>query len=88
MEEYSSSDIINIGTGTGCAVRELALLVKEIIGFGGEIRFNPAMPDGTTRKLLDVSRLTALGWQASTPLKQGLALTYEWFLINEDRLRQ
>ena len=88
MEEYNSSDIINIGTGTDIAIRELALLIKEIVGFGGEIRFNPAMPDGTPRKLLDVSRMTALGWKASTPLKQGLALTYEWFVANEDRLRQ
>jgi GDP-L-fucose synthase len=88
MEEYNSSDIINIGTGTDIAIRELALLIKEIVGFGGEIRFNPAMPDGTPRKLLDVSRMTALGWKASTPLEQGLALTYEWFVANEDRLRQ
>ena len=75
-------------TGTDIAIRELALLIKEIVGFGGEIRFNPAMPDGTPRKLLDVSRMTALGWKASTPLKQGLALTYDWFVANEDRLRQ
>jgi GDP-L-fucose synthase len=88
MEEYNSSDIINIGTGTDIAIRELALLIKEIVGFGGEIRFNPAMPDGTPRKLLDVSRMTALGWKASTPLEQGMALTYEWFVANEDRLRQ
>ncbi|MEJ2717654.1 MAG: GDP-L-fucose synthase [Deltaproteobacteria bacterium] len=88
MEAYDSSDLINIGTGTDITIGELALMMKEIVGFSGEIRFNPAMPDGTPRKLLDVSRMTALGWQASTPLREGLAMTYEWFVANEEKLRK
>lgn len=87
MEHYDSSEIINIGTGADISVRELALLVKEVVGFLGEIRFNPEMPDGTPRKLLDVSRLTALGWKPSISLEDGLRATYRWYLENEHQLR-
>jgi len=73
---------LNVGTGTDIAIRELAGLVREVVGFEGEIRFNPEYPDGAPRKLLDVARLTSLGWQASTDLRQGIASTYAWYQKN------
>ncbi len=82
MERYQSGDIINIGTGTDITVRELALLITEVVGFEGDIRFDDSMPDGTPRKLLDVSRLTALGWKPSITLREGLASTYAWYVEN------
>jgi len=73
---------INIGSGTEIAIRELAQLIKEIVGFKGEIRFEAAKPDGTPRKLLDSSRLANLGWQPKVSLEEGLRLTYDWFLTS------
>ncbi len=70
---------LNVGTGTDITIRELATLVRDTVGFRGEIRFNPEYPDGTPRKLLDVSRLAALGWRAKTPLQQGVSSTYAWY---------
>ncbi len=83
MERYDSSEIINIGTGTDVTIRELALLIKEVVGFDGDIRFNESMPDGTPRKLLDISRVSALGWKPSIPLREGLASTYAWYVEKE-----
>ena len=71
---------INIGTGEDIEIRKLAELIKELVGFKGEIEFDPTKPDGTPRKLLDVSRLHQLGWKHTTTLKEGLQRTYEWFL--------
>ncbi len=82
MERYDSIEIMNIGSGKDITIREVALMIKEIIGFQGEIRFNSNMPDGTPRKLLDVSRLTALGWKPSISLRHGLVSTYQWYLSN------
>jgi len=79
MENYNSSEIVNVGAGKDITIRELALLIKDVVGYQGAIRFNPAMPDGMPRKLLDVSRLTALGWQPSTSLTEGLGITYDWY---------
>ncbi len=70
---------LNVGTGTDVTIRELATLVRDTVGFKGEIRFNPEYPDGTPRKLLDVSRLAGLGWRAKTPLQQGIPSTYAWY---------
>ena len=70
---------LNIGTGTDLSIRALATLVSEVVGFKGEITFNPSYPDGSPRKLLDVSRLAALGWTASTALSEGIASTYAWY---------
>ncbi|MFH1154204.1 MAG: GDP-L-fucose synthase [Pseudomonadota bacterium] len=74
--------LVNIGTGVDVTIRELAGIVKEITGFEGELRFDPSRPDGTPRKLLDVSRMRSLGWEASVPLKDGLVSTYRWFTEN------
>jgi GDP-L-fucose synthase len=79
MEHYRESDIINIGVGQDLTIRELAEMMARVTGFQGRLRFDPSQPDGTPRKLLDVSRLTALGWQAQMPLEEGLRRTYRWF---------
>jgi GDP-L-fucose synthase len=72
--------LFNIGTGLDLSVRELTELIRDVVGFKGEIRFNTEMPDGTPRKLLSVDRIQELGWSHSIPLEQGLRSTYEWFL--------
>jgi GDP-L-fucose synthase len=68
-----------VGVGQDLQILELAQLVAEVIGYQGRIVLDPNYPDGTPQKLLDVSRITALGWQAKTPLKEGLRKTYDWF---------
>ncbi len=88
METYDSSEIVNIGAGTDIPVRELAAMIKDVVGFKGDMRFNPNMPDGTPRKLLDVGRINALGWKASISLREGLVSTYNWYLENENHLRK
>lgn len=78
---------INIGTGIDCTIRELAETVKDVVGYRGEIEFDASKPDGTPRKLLDVSKLAACGWRSKTSLEEGLRLTYGWMLENENKLR-
>lgn len=78
---------INVGTGLDCTIRELAETMKKVVGFEGGVVFDTSKPDGTPRKLMDVSRLKALGWQASISLEDGLQQTYQWFLQNQERLR-
>jgi len=87
METYDSNELINIGTGQDVTIRGLAEMIKEIVGFQGECRFNTDAPDGMPRRVLDVSRLTALGWLPSISLREGLRVTYRWYVENEDRLR-
>ncbi|MGA2113485.1 MAG: GDP-L-fucose synthase [Bryobacteraceae bacterium] len=82
MERYSSPEIINVGVGEDLTILELAEMIGEITGFGGKLRFDSSKPDGTPRKLLDVSRLTALGWRARIPLREGIRQTYEWYKRN------
>lgn len=79
MNEYNESEIVNIGTGKDITIKELALTVKDVVGFNGDIYFNTEMPDGTPRKLLDVSKLKSLGWQYKTELKEGIELAYKDF---------
>ena len=86
-ESYDNSSPINIGTGQDVTITELAQLVCEIVGFEGKLTFDQSKPDGTRRKLLDVSRISHLGWSAKTPLKDGLKKTYDWFLANSMNLR-
>ena len=83
MENYNDALFVNIGTGEDVTIREVAELIKEIVGFEGELRWNTDRPDGTPRKLMDVSRLHNLGWKHTTELKQGLERTYQDFLANE-----
>jgi len=83
MNHYEEDDIINVGVGKDQSIRELAEMVGEIVGFEGDLRFDPTQPDGTPLKLLDVSRLTALGWQAQMPLRKGISQTYAWYLGNQ-----
>ena len=78
---------INVGTGTDCSIRELAETIAKVVGFSGRIEFDTTKPDGTPRKLLDVSRINAMGWKAKIPLYEGLHSTYQWFLASESSLR-
>jgi GDP-L-fucose synthase len=82
MQGYSSEQLINIGWGIDVSITELAALVARTVGYSGAVRFNTTMPDGTPRKLLDVTKIHALGWAARTPLDEGLVNTYQWFLNN------
>lgn len=79
MNHYNDSEIINIGCGQDISIRELAKLIKEVVGFEGELVFDKTKPDGTPRKLLDVSKLKQLGWQPKISLKEGIKQTYEWY---------
>ncbi len=81
------SSHVNVGCGDDVSISELATLVAEVTGYRGAIIFDPTKPDGTPRKLLDVSRLTAMGWRARMPLRQGIEETYSWFLAHQDALR-
>lgn len=77
LSEHLPSPLFNIGVGADLTIRELAGIVARVVGFGGRITFDPAMPDGTPRKLLDTTRMQALGWRARTPLEEGIARAYE-----------
>jgi GDP-L-fucose synthase len=87
MRNYDDAEIVNIGTGKDVSISELAALVKKVTGFEGTINYDASKPDGTPRKLLDVSKLHALGWKESMPLEQGLKRAYDWFLANQDNYR-
>ena len=80
LEVYDSPEIINVGCGEDITVRELAELICEVVEFQGKLVFDASKPDGTPRKLLDVSRLTALGWKPRINLREGIRATYEWYL--------
>lgn len=82
MQHYDAEEILNVGSGEEVSIAELAKRVREVVGFDGAIAFDAAKPDGTPRKLLDISRIRALGWRACTPLVQGLESTYRWFLAH------
>jgi GDP-L-fucose synthase len=82
MQHYSDEPLINIGTGTDLPIADLATMVCEVVGFRGMLRFDTNRPDGTPRKVMDVSRLTALGWTARTSLREGLEQTYRWYVDN------
>ena len=87
MQRYHSDDHINVGTGSDISIKELVLMIKDVVGYPGEIRFQPQMPDGVPRRVLDVSRLKALGWKHSIELRDGIASTYRWYLENDHRVR-
>ena len=81
------SSHINVGSGIDCTIRELVETVRKVTGFQGEVVFDTAKPDGSPRKLMDVSKLKALGWAAKTNLEEGLDMTYQWFLAQKDDYR-
>lgn len=83
MQNYNEEQFINVGVGEDMSIRDLAYLVREIIGYHGELHFDTSKPDGTPRKLMDVSKLHALGWQHKTSLREGIALAYEDFKKRE-----
>lgn len=82
LQHYDSPEIINVGWGEDISIRELAEMICEIVGFKGELSWDTSKPDGTPRKLLDVSKLRKLGWNPAITLREGIASTYQWFLQN------
>lgn len=80
MNEYDDSEMINVGTGQDISIREAAQLIRGIVGFAGDIVFDKSKPDGAPRKLLDISKVTKLGWSPKTNLEQGIKQTYQWYL--------
>jgi len=82
LEKYDSPEIINIGCGEDISIRELAELICDVVGFNGDLAWDTTKPDGTPRKLLDVTKLRDLGWKPAIPLREGIARTYEWFRAN------
>jgi GDP-L-fucose synthase len=85
LENYDSPEIINVGCGEDISIRELAELICDVVGFKGELAWDASKPDGTPRKLLDVTKLRCLGWRPTIPLREGIARTYDWFVKNAVR---
>jgi GDP-L-fucose synthase len=88
MKNYSGDQLINIGTGEDISIAEFTRVVATVVGYAGEVSFDPSRPDGTPRKWLDVSRLTGLGWHARTPLKDGIKLAYQAYLKESKQAAQ
>jgi GDP-L-fucose synthase len=82
MQNYDEPEIVNVGVGKDLTIADLARTVAHITGYKGSIEFDRSKPDGTPRKLMDASRLHAMGWHHSISLEQGIRTTYEWFLAN------
>ena len=80
MNEYSGEEHVNVGTGTDVSIKELAQLICKVIGYNGKLVFDTSKPDGTPKKLLNVSKINSLGWKAATDLEEGIRKTYEWYL--------
>ena len=87
MNRYNEEGIVNIGVGEDISIAELAQVVKAVVGFTGHIVFDTSKPDGTPRKLLDVSKLTSLGWKAKISLRDGVVSTYDWYLEHQNEFR-
>src|SRR5215467_4977597 len=88
LQHHSGESHINIGAGYDVTIAEFAEHIKRCVGFEGRIVYDTSRPDGTPRKLLDSSRIQALGWSATTPLEEGLRRYYDWFLSNQRKLRE
>ena len=88
MNNYDDEQFVNVGVGEDVSIKELAEIVKETVGFAGELKFDSSKPDGTPRKLLDVTKLNKAGWRAKINLVEGVKSTYQWFLDNEESYRQ
>jgi len=87
MKSYSAEEPVNIGWGEDISIRDLAFLVRDVVGYRGEVVFDSTRPDGTPRKLLDVSKCKSLGWSPRITLREGIAATYEWFVRNAHAFR-
>ena len=87
MDNYNDPTFINVGTGEEVSIKELALTIKAVVGYEGELVFDTTKPDGTPRKLLDITKLKSIGWQPKTSLKEGIETTYQWFVANYDSIR-
>ena len=87
MEHYDGEQLINVGWGEDVSIRELAELLGSVVGYSGQLVFDTSKPDGTPRKLLNVSKLRGLGWRAETTLRAGIESTYAWFLEHLDSYR-
>ncbi len=87
LEEYGGEQHVNIGTGKEISIKELALTVQRIVGYEGAIRWNTDMPDGTMRKVTDVSKLHELGWKHKVELEEGVKISYQWFCDHVDSAR-
>ena len=88
MNTYNGKEILNIGTGIDLSIAELAETIKKVVGFKGKTTWDTSKPDGTPRKLLDISKIKNLGWESKTELTEGIQITYEWFLKNIDNIRK
>ena len=88
LENYDQSDLINIGCGEDVTIRELAETVCDVLGFDGSLEFDAGKPDGTARKLLDISKIKSLGWSPKIPLRDGIADAYDWFIKNQSTARR
>jgi GDP-L-fucose synthase len=88
METYEEGAIVNVGTGEDVSIKELAELMKEVVGYKGTLIWDTTKPDGTPRKLLDVSKIHTLGWKHSVPLREGLEKTYAWYVAHKETARQ
>jgi GDP-L-fucose synthase len=85
LQNYNSPEIVNIGCGEDVTIRELAETVCDVVGFRGALEFDKSKPDGTPRKLLDMSKLFSMGWKPRIPLREGIKGAYEWFLANVEK---
>ena len=88
LENYDQPDLINIGCGEDATIRELAETVCDVLGFDGSLEFDAGKPDGTARKLLDISKIKSLGWSPKIPLRDGIADAYDWFIKNQSTARR
>ncbi len=82
LDQYDSPEVINVGTGEDISVLDLARLICEVVGFNGELAWDRSLPDGTPRKLLDITKITKLGWKPRISLRDGITRTYAWYLDN------
>jgi GDP-L-fucose synthase len=88
LENRLPEYLYNVGTGLDISIKDLALTIQEVIGHTGPIKWDASKPDGTPRKLMDVSKLSALGWEATISLEEGIQKTYAWFLNNQAQIKE
>ena len=87
MESYTHEEHVNVGVGEDLSIRELAEMIGQVVGFRGDLVFDTGKPDGTPRKLVDTTKINALGWKARIGLREGMQSAYQWFLDNQGQIR-